>query len=255
MRDRERPLGQHLLELRRRLIFSAAAIVVGVVIAFYFNKEIIELLKRPADDLGPATGGQPGLVAVELTENLAVSMKVALMGGLVLAFPVILYQIVMFVAPGLTSSERRYLLIFMPGVMLAFAGGVAFGYSVLIPPAINFLLGWHDDVATPLIRVSNYVGIIVRLLFWMGVVFETPVVMFLLAKLGIVSWRGFVRWRRYWIVTAFIIGAIITPTIDPVNQALVAGPLIVLYELGILLAWLGARRKPESVPGMAAPGS
>ena len=141
----------------------------------------------------------------------------------------------------------------MPVVALAFIGGVAFGYFVLVPPAIDFLLNWGSDIATPMIRIGNYVNVMVMLLFWMGVVFETPVVMFVLAKLGIVSWRGFARWRRYWVVVAFILGALITPTFDPINQSLVAVPLIVLYEAGIWLARLATRGRTNAYPGVAVP--
>ena len=254
MKDRERPLGQHLRELRRRLIIAVLSTVATTTVAFVFYKQIIELLIRPADELTAATDGGASLVFVEVTEMLAVTVKVSLVAGLVLAFPIILYQVIMFVAPGLTSTERRYLVTFMPAVLLAFVGGVAFGYFVLIPPAINFLLSWGSDLATPMIRIGNYINVVVMLLFWMGVVFETPLVMFVLAKLRIVSWRGFARWRRYWIVVAFILGALITPTFDPINQSLVAVPLIVLYEVGIWLARLAARRRPEIYAGVAAPG-
>ena len=254
MKDGERSIGQHLQELRRRLTLAALATVATTVLSFVFYKEIIELLLRPADKLGAATDGGGGLVFVEVTEMLAVTMKVSLVAGIVLAFPFILYQIIMFVSPGLMPKERRYLLMFMPGIVLSFAAGVAFGYFVLIPPAISFLLSWGSDLATPMIRISNYINVMVMLLFWMGVVFETPIVMFLLAKLGVVSWRGFAGWRRYWVVTAFILGALITPTFDPINQALVAVPLILLYELGIWLARLAARGKERTFPEVAAHG-
>ena len=254
MKSRELSLRQHLEELRRRLAIAALATVVTTVVSFVFYKQIIRLLLIPAKDLSPG-GGEVGLVFIEVTEMLAVTLKVSLVSGLVLAFPLILYQIIMFVAPGLNSREKRYLLTSMPGVVLAFAVGVAFGYFVLIPPAINFLLNWGSDIATPMIRIGNYVNVILMLLFWMGVVFETPVVMFILAKLGIVSWRGFARWRRYWVVVAFVLGALITPTFDPINQSLVAVPLIVLYEAGIWLARLGARSTPERYTGVATSGS
>ena len=249
----EAPLRKHLEELRRRLLFSVAAIVVGTGAAFVFYKPIIRLLLRPAD-LEAAADGGAGLVFIEVTEMVAVTMKVSLVTGLVLAFPIVLYQVIMFVAPGLTSREKRYLFAFMPAVVLAFVAGVSFGYFVLIPPAISFLVGWGSDVATPMIRIGNYVNVMVTLLFWMGVVFETPIVMFLLAKLGIVSWRGFARWRRYWVVVAFILGALITPTFDPLNQALVALPLILLYELGIWLARLAARPGSSAYPKATAEG-
>ena len=255
MKDRELPLMQHLKELRRRLTITVITTVAATVLAFVFYKQIIRLLIRPAEDLTAATGGGAGLVFVEVTEMVAVTVKVSLMSGLALAFPMILYQVVMFAAPGLTARERRYLFTCLPLVVAAFLAGVAFGYFVLIPPAINFLLSWGNDLATPMIRIGNYVNVMVMLLFWMGVVFETPVVMFILARLGIVSWRGFARWRRYWIVVAFIMGALITPTLDPVNQALVAVPLIALYEVGIWLARLTTRGRPEAYREVAAPGS
>ncbi len=255
MKSGDRPLLNHLEELRKRLTIAALATIVTTAVAFVFYKQIVRLLLRPAPDLTAATGGESGLVFIEVTEMLAVTVKVSLVSGVVMASPIIVYQVIMFVAPGLTGREKRYLFAFMPGVLLAFAAGVAFGYFVLIPPAINFLLTWGSDLATPMIRIGNYVNVMVMLLFWLGVVFETPLVMFLLAKLGVVSARGFARWRRYWVVVAFILGALITPTFDPVNQSLVAIPLIILYELGIWLAKLAARGRPQPYTEAATPGS
>ena len=248
MRDRELTLVQHLAELRRRLLISVAALVIGSAVAFAFFRQIIELLVRPARDLNSVGEGQ--LIFIEVTELLTTSVKVSLVGGFILAFPVILYQVIMFAAPGLTEKERRYLFAFLPGALMAFAAGVAFAYFILTPPALHFLLTFGADVATPMIRVSNIVNLMVRLLFWMGVAFETPLVMYLLAQLGIVSAGSFSRFRRYWVIIAFILAAIITPTFDPINQALVAVPLLVLYEMGIGLAWLagrGRRRTTEAV--------
>lgn len=244
--ERQLSISQHLLELRKRILISGAAVLIGTVVALVFYEDIVELLLRPADELS-SDEGPARLIYTELTEMIAVTVRVSILGGLILAFPVVLYQAIMFVAPGLTKRERRFLLAFMPGVILSFIGGVAFGYFILIPPAVNFLLSWGSDLATPMIRIGNYVSIMVTLLFWLGLVFETPVVMFLLAKLGVVSWRTYARWRRYWILVAFILGALITPTFDPVNQALVAAPLIVLYEVGIWLSRFAARSRTRSV--------
>ncbi len=251
---RELSIRNHLEELRRRLTIAALATLATTVVAFVFHRQILNLLIRPSD-LEAATGGEAGLVFVEVTEMLAVTLKVSLVSGLVMAFPIILFQVILFVAPGLTPREKRYLFLFMPGVVLSFAAGAAFGYFILIPPAISFLVNWGGEVATPMIRIGNYINVMVMLLFWMGLVFETPIVMFLLAKLGIVSSKGFARWRRYWVVVAFILGALITPTFDPINQSLVAAPLIVLYEAGIWLAKLAARGRSEAVQEVAAPGS
>lgn len=247
MNNREQTIIQHLSELRRRVVISVLALLAGSAISFAFFRQLIELLVRPARDLNTGVGGQ--LVFTEVTELLTTSIKISFVAGFIIAFPIILYHVVMFVAPGLTSRERRHLLGFLPGAMLAFATGVAFGYFVLTPPALHFLLTFGGDVAVPMIRVSNIINLMIRLLFWMGIVFETPLVMYLLAQLGIVDARKLARFRRYWVVVAFILGAIITPTFDPVNQALVALPLLALYELGILLARLAgrSRRSPEAI--------
>ena len=244
MRSREQTLLQHLGELRRRVFICVIALLVGSVISFVFFEQIIEVLVSPAKDLGLGTGGE--LIYTEVTELLTTAIKVSFVSGLILASPVILFQVVMFIAPGLTSREKRYLFGFMPAVLLAFVGGVAFAYYVLTPPALHFLLTFGGDVAVPLIRISNIINLMIRLLFWMGLAFETPLVMYLLASLGIVSAQGLGRFRRYWVVVAFILAAIITPTVDPVNQGLVAGPLLVLYEAGILLARIAGRRRKKS---------
>ena len=244
MRSREQTLLQHLSELRRRVFICVVAVLAGSAVSFVFFEEIVEILVEPARDLGLGTGGE--LIYTEVTELLTTAIKVSFVSGLILASPIIVSQGVMFVAPGLTRQEKRYLFGFMPIVILAFAGGVAFAYYILTPPALHFLLTFGGDIATPLIRISNIINLMIRLLFWMGLAFETPLVMFLLASLGIASASSLGRFRRYWVVVAFILAAMITPTVDPVNQALVAGPLLVLYELGILLAWLAGRSRRKS---------
>ena len=241
MNNREQTILQHLRELRRRVAICVVALLIGSVVSFAFFEQIIEWLVRPARDLQTGAGGQ--LVYTEVTELLTTSIKVSFVAGFVLAFPIILYQIIMFVAPGLTGREKRYLLGFLPGALLVFACGVGFAYFVMTPPALHFLLTFGEGVAVPLIKVSNIVNLMIRLLFWMGLVFETPLVMYLLAQIGLVDARKLSRFRRYWVVVAFVMGAIITPTFDPINQALVAVPLLVLYELGILLARLAGRGK------------
>ena len=239
---RELSFMEHLGELRRRVLICVAAVIAGSAVSFVFYEEIIRLLSLPAYVLRGSQG--INLVFIEITELLTTAVKVSFVAGFVLALPVILYHAIMFIAPGLTRRERRCLYLFLPMALIAFASGVAFCYFVLIPPALRFLLGF-SNVAEPLIRISNFVNLMVRLLFWMGLAFETPLIMYMLAQLGIVSARQLSRFRRPWIVIAFVLGAIITPTFDPVNQALVAGPLLVLYELGILLAKIAGRRRPE----------
>ena len=244
MTQRQLTLWEHLRELRKRLLISVIALVVGTSVAFPFWEKIVVLLKRPAQDLNGGAGVP--LIFTQVTEAFSTSFKVSIVAGLVLASPVVLYQVIRFIAPGLTGREQRYLLAFLPAAFLAFVGGVAFGYFVLTPQALPFLLSFGGEVVEPQIRVSSYVDVMIRLLFWMGVVFETPLVMLLLTQLGILNARAFSRFRRYWIVVAFVLGAIITPTVDPINQALVAIPLLVLYEVGILLARLAGRRRSRS---------
>ena len=238
------PLREHFRELRSRVLISMAALLVGSAVCFYFYEEILTLLITPARRVA---GDDVSIIYTEVTELLSTTVKVSLLGGLVLALPVILYHVVRFVAPGLTPKERRILFSFLPAALLAFVAGMAFGYFVMIPPALRFLLTFGGDVAEPLIRISNIVNIMIRLLFWLGIAFETPLVMYVLATLGIVNARGFSRFRRLWLVVSFIIAAAITPTIDPLNQAIVAVPLIVLYELGVLLARIAGRRSAAAL--------
>ena len=245
-------LGEHLDELRKRLFIAALAMVVGTVIAFVFHRDILDILKDPAGRYLAVP--EATLIYTDLTENLGISMKVSLLGGFILALPVVVYELVMFIAPGLTPRERRYVLLFLPGVTAAFVAGVLFGYFVLLPPALRFLLTFNTDIATPMIRVGSYTNLVIRLLFWLGVVFETPILMFLLAKLRLVSHKTFARRRRIAVVAAFVLGALITPTFDPINQTLVALPIIALYETGIWLAWL-ARRGEKASPAGAAEAS
>lgn len=245
MTDRELSLGGHLIELRRRVIVITLSLVVSTAIAFIFHPIIFTLLMEPAQ--GFESLRDQKLVFTQVTEMIGITMKVSLMGGVVLASPIILYQVVMFVAPGLTTREKRYLLALLPGAMISFLAGATFGYFILLPPALRFLLSFGSEIATPMIRVGNYINLVVTLLFWLGVSFETPLVMFFLSKIGIITPKTLARQRRFAIVIAFILGAIITPTFDPVNQSFVAVPIILLYEIGIWLARLARFGEKESL--------
>jgi sec-independent protein translocase protein TatC len=225
----------HLEELRRRIIVGIIAIAIGIIISFAFAEQLFAILIKPA--------GGVSLIFVEVTEMLSTYMQVCLIGGIILAMPVLVYELIAFVTPALTPKERKYVWIVLPFIIIMFAGGVLFGYFVLIPPAMQFLLNFGADIATPQIRIGNYISLISRLLLAVGLVFETPVVTTFLAKLGILSWRWLANQWKWAVILAFVLGALITPTLDPVNQTLVALPLIVLYLLSILLAWLVQKRK------------
>ena len=232
----------HLIELRQRLVKSVIALVVATIIAFAFARYIFDFLINPAPDFI-----RDHLIFTEMTGMLTSYMKVALMGGVALAMPVLVYQGIMFISPALTRREKKYIYLALPWIMLMFAGGFAFGYFILVPPATNFLLNFMTDIARPEIRIDNYISIVTRLLLAIGIVFETPVIITFLARIGLVKPAMLSRWRKWAIVIAFILGGIITPTFDPINQTLVALPLIVLYELSILLARIAYRKRAETI--------
>ncbi|MCH7576674.1 MAG: twin-arginine translocase subunit TatC [Chloroflexi bacterium] len=224
---------EHIEELRFRLFISAAFVVIGLGVSLFFGNDIITFLKKPAE----ARSENFELQFIEPFELFVTYFRVSLLGGLILGMPMIVYQGLRFVSPGLSSNETRWLYATVAGTFVLFLGGVAFAYYIALPPALGFLLDFGGgDIAKPNIRVGSYVDFVTRLLFWTGVTFQTPLVVMYLARFGIVSARQLLRWWRFAIVGAFVIAAIVTPTIDPVTQSLVAGPIIVLYFLGIILA-------------------
>lgn len=243
MVDAARPLRKHLEELRWRLMIVVIAVVIGAGVSVVYFKPIVEILIRPAEGYLSNTGGP---IYTEVTELLGVTVKVAMLGGLVLSLPILTYQIVAFVAPGLTRKEKGYLIFMVPGALVCFAIGAAFAYFALLPPMLKFLLTYANDVAVPMIRISTYVNLVVMLIFWMGLIFETPLIMFTLAKAGVINADTMAKGRRLIVVVAFLLGAVITPTFDPVNQTMVAIPFLLLYELGLRLArFARAREEPE----------
>jgi len=229
----------HLRELRQRLVKGAIVVLITTTISFFYAEQIFAILKVPAGDIE--------LQFINMTEGLGTYMKVSLVSGLILAMPYLVYHFLMFIMPALTSRERKMVYFILPWITLMFAGGVAFGYYVLIPPATNFLLNFSAEIATPQIRVGNYVGFVARLLLSIGLVFETPVVTTFLARLGIIDSNWLAKRRRMAIIFAFVLAAVITPTFDPVNQSLVAVPLIILFELSIWLAKLVGKKRQIAV--------
>jgi sec-independent protein translocase protein TatC len=233
----------HLNELRKRLVICLIAVAAGTIISFVFADQLFQVLVWPAKGIH--------LIFIEVTEMLGTYMQVCLVAGIILAMPVLVYQLIAFVAPALTPREKKYVWIALPFIILMFVAGVAFSYFILIPPAIQFLISFGADIATPQIRIGNYVSIIGRLLLATGIIFELPVITTFLARLGVISSKWMGHQRKWAIVIAFILGAIITPTWDPVNQTLVALPLIVLYEMSIWLAKLVEKRRTGN-PGAAS---
>lgn len=218
---------EHFEELRRRLFVALAALLIGTLASFYFTGYVIEFLAKPV-------GGRAGLQAIELTENLGVYVRTAMTLGAVVAMPVIIYEIVAFIVPALTQQERRLLFLVLPVIFLSFLAGAAFAYFIMLPVAIPFLVGFGGIQTTP--RPKDYIGFITRVVFWVGVAFETPLVIALLARIGIVTPQQLQKSWRVAIVLIAILAAVITPTIDPINMMIVMAPLVGLYGLSILLA-------------------
>jgi len=231
---------EHLQELRQRLMICAGALVVGMVASFYpITTWVLEWLKKPAE----SRVENFDLVFTQPLEFWTTFFRVSLLVGVTLAMPVFIWQVLGFVGPGLTKGEKRWAYPIVIGASGMFLAGCAFAYYVELPPALNFLLEAPGDIARPLISVKSYVDFATRLMLVTGLVFETPFLVMGLAKIGVVRSRTLWRWWRLALVGAFVLSAIVTPSIDPITQTLVAVPMIVLYFVGIGLA-----RLVESAP-------
>lgn len=226
------PLLKHLDELRVRVFKAFFALIITTGISFVFSKQLIQYLAEPI-------GGMAKLVSIELTENIAIFMKVSLLGGIVLGMPFIVYQIMAFVLPGLKRNERLWLLIMVPFATLLFAAGVAFTWFVMLPTAIPFLSNFMG--ITTQVRPENYFEFITRIMFWIGMCFEMPLIIMFLAKLKFVTAKQLAAGWRYAIVVMAIVAATVTPTVDPVNMGLVMAPLMGLYVISIILAAIVGR--------------
>ncbi|MBA7614767.1 Sec-independent protein translocase protein TatC [subsurface metagenome] len=243
MSDGEKKLTilSHLGELRGRLIKSIIAVVIAAIISFIFYEWIFYILILPAKGIQ--------LIYIEMTEMIGTIMRVCLYSGIILTMPYLTYHIIMFVSPALTPREKKYVYIILPWIALMFIAGVVFGYFILIPPATKFLITFGSSIATPQIKIGNYLAIITRLLLAIGLVFEMPVITTFLAKIGILKPKWLSDKRKIAVILAFILAAMITPTFDPINQCLVAIPLIILYEMSIWLAKLVYKKKAdEAIP-------
>ena len=236
----EMTLIDHIEELRRRLLIALIALAVGVTASLFFGEKIVGFLTIPI-------GGIAKLQSIEITENLGVYMRVSLLAGVILAFPVIIYEILLFILPGLKPSEKKFVIFSIPLATLFFVGGVAFAFLVMLPAALPFLTNFLGVQTNP--RLSSYISFITNLIFWVGVCFEMPLFIYVLARFNLVTPHSMLSFWRQAIVLIAILAAVITPTVDPVNMSLMMAPLIVLYFISILFAWLAGRgRKSESEP-------
>jgi len=242
IRNRMSVMG-HLAEVQSRLIKAVAVVIVATALAFIFAEQIFGILISRAADID--------LVYIEMVEMLSTYFRVSLAAGFIVSMPYLVYHLFAFVSPALTTKEKRYIYMALPGVTVMFLAGVAFAYFVALPPALDFLLTFGSDIATPEIRIGNYINIVTRMLLAVGLVFETPVIIMFLSRMGLVTPEWLARRRKLWVVLAFVVAAIITPTFDPINQTIIALPLIILLELSIWLAKLAYKKRPEPPPAEA----
>src|SRR3989304_7254327 len=219
---------------------------VGAGSPWHFREVIFGLLYAPAGgSLSPY--GLP--IFTSPTDILSANINLAVKGGLVVAFPVLTASVLSLASPWLTRQQRWFAVLFVPALFVCFLGGAAFAYWVMLPTGLKFLLHFGDGVAIPVIRITEYMSLVTAMVFWFGVIFELPLAMFLLAKFRIVSYWRFRQLKRTYVVfAAFILSAIITPTLDIVNQALVAVPIIVLSRVGLPRAKV-AKRNTEGRTG------
>lgn len=235
---------EHLNELRKRLTWAALALMVGTVFSFLFAQYILDFLMTPYAE---SIGGVAQLQTLRPTEGLETYFKVSLMAGAILAMPVILVQVWLFISPGTTKQERRYIYIFVPSALFLFLLGIAFAWFVLAPAAIFFLANFMTDIFKTDWTSQEYISFVTRLVFWMGVSFQLPIVAYFAARIGVVSSRNLRDQWRAAIVGIAVLAAIITPSIDPVTMILTMAPLLVLYLLSIGLAHIGYRQFESSV--------
>ena len=230
---------EHLDELRQRLTRAVLSLVVGTVVGVFFTDRVLMLLQEPYCSIPSVNNCE--LIILDPTGNILIYFKVALMVGGILSIPMVTYQLLMFVLPGLTRKERRYVLLSIPATTALFVIGVFFAWRILMPPALGFLSEFQAQIFEPEWTADGYISFVTSLLFWMGVAFQTPLIFFLISLLGLVTARTLVKQWRIAIVGASIAAALITPTIDPVNMFLVMAPLLTLYALSIVLVYIGRK--------------
>ncbi|MBI6545805.1 MAG: twin-arginine translocase subunit TatC [Cyanobacteria bacterium NC_groundwater_1444_Ag_S-0.65um_54_12] len=236
----EMTLVEHLEELRWRIIKSVLAIAGGFVICFIYHVPLISLLLAPARRLKVIATG--GLVFTSPAEYFMAALKSAFFGGVFLALPVLLYQLVAFVSPGLDARERRWSWVLVAGAALLFAAGASFSYFALLPVGFNFLIGFAPaSVVHPMLSVGAVLDFSTVFLFATGAIFQLPIIMLGLALIGVLTSQQLRRYRKIFIVIAFLIGALLSPSPDVLSQALLAGALLVLFELSIKLIQLAGK--------------
>jgi sec-independent protein translocase protein TatC len=243
LKARSMPLLAHLEELRKRLIFAVLGIVAGFVSCWSYADRIFGLMQQPVIGALRHHGIAGGLVYLNPTEPFNLYLYVALVGGLFAASPIVFYQLWLFIAPGLYRKEKRYVLPFLLSTVGLFLAGGLFGYKMVYPASLEFLIGYGQRFQ-PMITIGEYTRLFVTIIVGLGLIFEMPIVVFFLALMRLITARWMWRNLRYSLLVIFIVAAIVTPTADVLNMCLFAAPMLVLYAISMGLAWLvnSARR-------------
>ncbi|PYX15900.1 MAG: twin-arginine translocase subunit TatC [Acidobacteria bacterium] len=228
---------EHLEELRKRIIYSLIAVTVGFFACWNYHQFIFRYVQRPVMDALQRNGMAEKLVYLNPTEPFNLYLKVAFLAGLFVTSPFVLYQVWLFISPGLYRNEKRYVLPFMFSTVFLFLGGGLFAYKMVYPAALNFLIDYGKQFQ-PMITIGEYTDLFLTIMLGMGVIFEMPILVFFLSMMGIVSPRWMWHNVRYSILVIFIIAAILTPTTDILNMCLFAAPMVGLYILSIGVAWM-----------------
>lgn len=241
----ENPIGllEHLDALRKHLFRGVLALAITTAFSFTFIRQIMEFLATPLDT------GLEGLKAIDVTENVGTVMRVSLLSGFAIAFPYVALEIWLFIGPGVSRRSRLFGLLGIPIATLFFISGMAFAFFVLLPVALPFLFNFMG--LTTEARPASYFNFVTSILFWIGASFEFPLVIYILASLGLINGRSLALQWRIAIVIIAVIAAVITPTIDPVTMALTMAPMILLYFISVILAFIAQRGKHKQSPSPA----
>ena len=240
--DARMPLTAHLEELRWRLVRALVAVGVAFAVCYWEAEALFAFLIRPLESLRP---GESLVIGTGVTEAFFTKLKVSFIAAVFVASPVVFFQAWRFVAPGLYANEKRLALPFSIAASLFFVTGAAFCYSLVFPVGFRFFLDEYASIGVaPQLRISEYLSFAARMLLAFGLTFELPVVTFFLARMGLLTHRNLISWARYAVLVIFIVAAVLTPGPDVASQLLMAAPLLVLYVISILVAFLVARPAP-----------
>ena len=232
---------EHLDDLRKRLFYSFLAIILTIIPAWFFHKQIYEILAFPVNQYLPE--GEL-LAFTKLTEPFMVYIKVSFLAALFVISPFLFFQFWKFIAPGLYQKEKKYVIPFVLFTTVFFAAGGLFAYFVVFPFACRFFLGMGADFQ-PVIKMDEYLSLAIRVILGIALVFELPTLVFFLSRMGLITAKWMVKKFKYAVLVVFIVAAIITPTPDPFIQSIVAIPMLALYGLGILIAFLSEKKRKE----------